>query len=582
MMNNKYTRLYLLWLVTTITLWVTYAYSSISNSLNYLRNEAGDTGHIGYIITQMFWTDDKIDREYLDLPSWLVINDASTTQTWIVMLEENTWSILTTKAPTSRMLTNVWNNLNTRINSLVSTVLTTETDPIWNTQSGSYYTKTQVDSNLNSKLDSSKLWTLANWKWCRTNWTQVICDVDQVTDTKYTAWTWITLNWTQFSADLVNSTWSTLITKAPTINILTQVWNSLSSALNNKANIASPNFTWTPKAPNPTADKNDTTIATTKFVRDVVEAAGSASSQNSAQEGTWLAQMMITAGQLNTVGWNPHFCDKKVYKSAQSMLEITNVNQWRESSPWMVCENGKEVTRPTWWDVFNNSGLRFPNTNIGSNTNPLAAPIGPIDPMKEPALVLSRVTVQSKNVDITNCNTLNTQYPRYNWTTCIKYNLENVPWVTNKTANTWESNTTCKQLVKYWSWIYMNNDTFMPDNKNLSWTAYSVDLKNSNTVCRSYEYRNGVKQLHTAYHLNSKGTPPNGYWVLNTNNLQWYAPMNDKSDGNWGVIQKDYVTHENGWSWCSIANATITSNCNSPDLYYYTKTVDVACVGTLK
>jgi hypothetical protein len=53
---------------------------------------------------------------------------------------------LTTKAPTSRMLTNVWNNLNTRINSLVSTVLTTETDPIWNTQSGSYYTKIQVDT----------------------------------------------------------------------------------------------------------------------------------------------------------------------------------------------------------------------------------------------------------------------------------------------------------------------------------------------------------------------------------------------------------------------------------------------------
>ncbi len=149
-------KIYLLWLITIITLWVSYGsyitvYTNILDSLNYLR-WAWDIWHIGYIITEMFnswWLNNwKIKQEYLELPSWIAVENATTSVTWIVMLEENTWSILTTKSPTSRILTQVWNNLNTRINSLVSTALTIETDPVWISASWSYYTKTQVDSNL--------------------------------------------------------------------------------------------------------------------------------------------------------------------------------------------------------------------------------------------------------------------------------------------------------------------------------------------------------------------------------------------------------------------------------------------------
>lgn len=128
-MKNIKTKSYILWLFTLITLGVTYAYTSVSSSLTYLR-WAWDIGHIGYIITEIFDTNAKIKSTYL--PEGLVVGNASVTQTGIVKLINATGSISEEEAPTINILTQVWNNLNTRINTLVSSSITSETDPTVN------------------------------------------------------------------------------------------------------------------------------------------------------------------------------------------------------------------------------------------------------------------------------------------------------------------------------------------------------------------------------------------------------------------------------------------------------------------
>ncbi len=215
-MKNIKTKSYLLWLLTIITLWVTYAYSSVLDSLNYLR-WAWDTWHIGYIITEMFDTNAKIKSQYL--PSWFTVENATTSVTWIVMLDNATGSTLTTKAPTINILTQVWNDLNTRINSLVSTALTIETDPVWIAASWSYYTKTQVDSSLNLKENLSNKSSLT------------------------TLWTSNTLYPTQNAVKSYVDTWLAL-----------------------KAPIASPSLTGIPTSVTPTDWDISTKIATTAFV----------------------------------------------------------------------------------------------------------------------------------------------------------------------------------------------------------------------------------------------------------------------------------------------------------------------------
>ncbi len=113
-MKNINTKTYLLWVFTLITVWFTYAYSSVSSSLNYLKN-AWNTGHIGYIITEMFGPDAKIKPAYL--PDGMVVENASITQTWIVKLNNATGSTSETEAPTINILTQVWTHLNDRIDT---------------------------------------------------------------------------------------------------------------------------------------------------------------------------------------------------------------------------------------------------------------------------------------------------------------------------------------------------------------------------------------------------------------------------------------------------------------------------------
>lgn len=101
-MKNKKIKIYILSIFTIITLWVTYAYDSVIDSLNYLR-WAWDTGHIGYIITEIFnswWTNSwKIKSQYLELPDSLTFVNS-------------TWSTSITQAPTANILKLVWDNLN--------------------------------------------------------------------------------------------------------------------------------------------------------------------------------------------------------------------------------------------------------------------------------------------------------------------------------------------------------------------------------------------------------------------------------------------------------------------------------------
>lgn len=140
-MKNIKTKSYMLWLFTLVTLWVTYAYSSVSNSLTYLR-WAGDIGHIGYIITEIFWTtwtsSGKIKQEYLELPDSLTFVNS-------------TGSTSTIQAPTINILTQVWDNLNTRINNLS-----------WNISSIDLSTKVDKNANITA-WTATKITYDAKW-----------------------------------------------------------------------------------------------------------------------------------------------------------------------------------------------------------------------------------------------------------------------------------------------------------------------------------------------------------------------------------------------------------------------------------
>lgn len=290
MINSKYTKLYLLWLVTTVTLWVTYAYSSISNSLNYLRNEAGDTGHIGYIITEIFWTwwtsNGKIKQQYLELPDSLTFVNS-------------TGSTVTTQAPTINILTQVWDNLNTRINNLswnISSIdLSTKVDKnanitAWTATKITYDAKWLVTTG--TSLSATDIPVLDTWKI-----TSGTFNIERLptgtTSTTVSVWNHWHSNATTSVSGFMSSTDKTKLDGIAAnannyihpanhpASIITQdasnrfVTDTEKANWNAKADINSPTFTGTPSMTNnPAAWDNTTKIATTARVKANTASAG--------------------------------------------------------------------------------------------------------------------------------------------------------------------------------------------------------------------------------------------------------------------------------------------------------------------
>lgn len=244
-MKNIKTRFYILWFFTVITLWFTYAYSSVSSSLNYLRN-AWDIGHIGYIITEMFGPDAKIKSAYL--PDGMVVENASITQTWIVKLNNATGSTSEIEAPTINILTQVWTHLNDRIDNFPQ------------------YVHPTGDGNLHvpatSTSNNGKVLTAGSTEWSLSWQPLPSAPVSSVAD-KTGAVTLV--KWDVGLSNVDN-----------TSDANKPVSTATQTALDLKANIVSPTFTWTPQAPKPNADTNNTQIPTTEWVNDRVSAVSAA------------------------------------------------------------------------------------------------------------------------------------------------------------------------------------------------------------------------------------------------------------------------------------------------------------------
>lgn len=111
MIKTKYTKLYLLAFFTTVFAWYSYASSpcwTLSNCLTEIRSN--DSWYIGYILWEVFDSNAKVKTDYLF--------SATTSQAWIVTLENSTWSTSQYTVPTSAILKSVWDNLNTRLNAV--------------------------------------------------------------------------------------------------------------------------------------------------------------------------------------------------------------------------------------------------------------------------------------------------------------------------------------------------------------------------------------------------------------------------------------------------------------------------------
>lgn len=242
MKNKKYiVQICLSILITLSVVSPSYAVQDIAvlNYLNNLRttdsalpNVPNQKGSFGYVLSQIFGTgskDGKIKQDYLDLPSGLVVNDASTTTTGIVLLENSTGSTSVTKAPTSGIIKSMWDSLMVMMgqkldNSTTASIATctgttqkilwdsvnnrftcgTDTDA-WSTSSGSYYTKTNLQTNGQAQVDFHNITNVPN---AGTGTNGIVM--------------------------LENSTGSVSQYTAPTSNIIKQMWDSLLAMINTK------------------------------------------------------------------------------------------------------------------------------------------------------------------------------------------------------------------------------------------------------------------------------------------------------------------------------------------------------------
>lgn len=272
-MKNIKTRFYILWFFTVITLWFTYAYSSVSSSLNYLRN-AWDIGHIGYIITEMFGPDAKIKSAYL--PDGMVVENASITQTWIVKLNNATGSTSEIEAPTINILTQVWTHLNDRIDNFPQ------------------YVHPTGDGNLHvpatSTSNNGKVLTAGSTEWSISWQTLPSAPVSSVAG-KTGAVT--LLKWDVGLSNVDN-----------TSDANKPVSTATQTELDLKANIASPTFTGEPTAPTPNTSDVSTKIATTAYVYAKI---------NALADSEWVSFAWYTAltysGSLGYKKWADQKCN---------------------------------------------------------------------------------------------------------------------------------------------------------------------------------------------------------------------------------------------------------------------------------
>lgn len=226
MKTNKYTRIYLLVLTSLITVWYAYAAQN-ALVLQYLNNlRSTDSGQVGYILWEIFTTSGKIKQDYLELPTGLVVNDATTSVTWIVMLEHSTWSTSQIKAPTSGIINLMWDSLVWQIGNKQDQVIGWATTIM----TGNLVSNRVLVSDTNGKVWASTVTSTELWYL-----TWVTSNVQNQLNTKLTTWN---ISWTiwylpKFSA--TNIIWN---------SVLFESWWNLSLWWNNPQAKLEINTTW--------------------------------------------------------------------------------------------------------------------------------------------------------------------------------------------------------------------------------------------------------------------------------------------------------------------------------------------------
>lgn len=347
-MKNIKTKSYILWLFTLITLGVTYAYTSVSSSLTYLR-WAWDIGHIGYIITEIFDTNAKIKSTYL--PEGMVVENASVTQTGIVKLINATGSTSEVEAPTINILTQVWNDLNTRLSTLSWDIdaidISWKEDKIIAWTTGQYYRwdktwqtldKTAVWlSNIDNTTDLNKPVSMA---------TQTALNAKQATITGWAT----TILTSDLSADraLVSDgsgkVWVSSVTSME-LWYLSWVTSTIQTQFNTKAPLISPNFTGIPTAPTPTYGDISTKIATTAFVESRMASAEGSST-------IWKYQISCAPSAWQNI---PYCCriDTQTGETKCASFSDTVWNTWNIRWGPFTAVNASSNTQP-WFFVMTN------------------------------------------------------------------------------------------------------------------------------------------------------------------------------------------------------------------------------------
>lgn len=205
-------------------------YVSVAQSLTYLRS-AWDIGHIWYIITSIFDTNNnKIKQEYLDL-------------TWL----SSSWAI------------------------------ETETDPVWLSQKAWYVATARSILTTSPLSGGGNLWA--------------------------------------------NRTISIAKSTASVDGYLSK---EDFTAFSGKAPIASPTFTWVPKAPTPLATSNDTTLATTAFVQQVVDAKVAAAGGSTFYQLWSINSVWITVGWYDVESWKIILA----YRSSQNFTTLEDADNY--------------------------------------------------------------------------------------------------------------------------------------------------------------------------------------------------------------------------------------------------------------
>lgn len=482
-----------------------------------LPNVANQKWNIGYILWTIFysWSDLtklwKIKQDYLDLPAWLDIKDASTSQTWIVLLENSTGSTRQDTAPTSNIIKSMWDNLVSMVHSTVTI--------FW-------------ISTSNHLAKFNLLWQIMD-SIVYDNWTNVGIWTESPSEKLDVSWN-IKLSW-----NLIN--WSTEITPTE-LWFLDWVSSSVQTQINNKAPLASPALTWTPTAPTAAAATNTTQIATTAYVKSQWYITNASIPVTSVNTKTWAVTLTKTDVWLGSVD-NTADSTKNVL-SASKLTTARTIN-------WVSFNWTTNITITDNTKVISNTGITaWTATKITYDSKWLVTAWTSLSATDIPSLDASKITTGIFNWARLPSSTTTTTWivllQNSTWSTSLTTaptsNIVKLVWdnllslINSKVSIFWIS--TSNQLARF-NWLWQIYNSIITDD----WTAVGIGTASP------------TQTLDVVWNIKAAW---NYYWSnlstlsgsLNFNGAWWWMNFNIDIDNN---SSDSYVFN---WNWSEIMRLT--------------------------